>query len=69
MDGKTYRKTERRAHCAHRGQQCGRNQVLYVDPWPGGSTMKYTGGIAGDSRAGVVQHLGMLVLEYDNERD
>jgi len=36
---------------------------LYIDPWPGGSTLTYAGGVSADPYTQKCNHLGFFVLE------
>jgi hypothetical protein len=43
-------------------------RFLYIDPWGGGSKMKYEGGIAGNKFQFECSHLGLLVSTHDPAR-
>ena len=43
-------------------------RFLYIDPWGGGSKMKYKGGIAGNQFQFECSHLGLLVSTHDPDR-
>jgi hypothetical protein len=44
------------------------HEFVYIDPWGGGSTLKYYGGIAGDSRPESCTYMGKFKSEYDAQR-
>jgi hypothetical protein len=43
-------------------------RFLYIDPWGGGSKMKYDGGIAGNKFKLECSHLGLLISTHDPAR-
>ena len=43
-------------------------RFLYIDPWGGGSKMKYGGGIAGDKFQFECSHLRLLISTHDPAR-
>jgi hypothetical protein len=50
------------------GCNTGTTEFLYIDPWGGGSKMKYGGGIPGNQFPNECRHLGIMVLKHDPAR-
>jgi hypothetical protein len=50
------------------GADSSNKQFLYVDPWAGGSKLKYTGGIPGNTFDVDSEFIGLFDTEYDDER-